>query len=70
MVAVLVVNRSILKNLLNVRLRSNTHIFLSEVLHMGVDVGTLELFESALLPLQDWGYLECVQSYETFRIGR
>jgi hypothetical protein len=40
---------------------------------MGVDIGTLELFgisESAFLPLQDWRYLECAKSYETFTIER
>ena len=34
---------SILEHLIDVRLRSNAHILLAEVLHVGVDVGTSQL---------------------------
>ena len=39
----LVVDRSVLEHLLEVRLRSDTHVLLTEVLAHGVDVGHCEL---------------------------
>ena len=38
-----IVDGGILEHLIDVRLRSNAHILLAEVLDMGVDVGTSQL---------------------------
>ena len=37
------VDGSVLEHLINVRLRSNTHVLLAEVLDVGIDVGISQL---------------------------
>ena len=43
-ITLVVVDGGILEHLINVRLRSNTHVLLAEVLDVGVDVGASQLF--------------------------